>query len=207
MKFAGMVDEMTDDDEEISTGEWPVDEGIHDSSASEADVKVAAPPKVRVMDLPPSQRPDKILNNNFNKVDFGSESSSRGEICIDPDVESQYEESTTSDMSGILESRELENDIYRIFVDSSWYIKYGGDIKKTDKNDIPGIYFYFKDALDRENMYNSVQIFCSIAEFFDINYAMLYNDVLTIDDKSEILTILEDSFNLKKKYLLSKKLF
>jgi len=52
-----------------------------------------------------------------------------------------------------------------------------------------------------------IKIFCAIAEFFDLNYKILYNDILTLEDKVKILDQLEKEYGLEKQFTKSKALF
>ena len=52
-----------------------------------------------------------------------------------------------------------------------------------------------------------MQIFCAIAEFFELNYKTLYNDIISLEDKSEILEALQESYGLESTLSSSKKLF
>jgi hypothetical protein len=55
--------------------------------------------------------------------------------------------------------------------------------------------------------FNNVQIFCAIAEFFDVNYKVMYNDVIALEDKVVILEQLSEMYGLKKKFSNVNRLF
>ena len=88
-----------------------------------------------------------------------------------------------------------------------YFKKYGREAKKLEKRDISDIYYTFKDELKKKDSYSLVQIFCAIAEFFELNYKTLYNDIISLEDKSEILEALQESYGLESTLSSSKKLF
>ena len=90
---------------------------------------------------------------------------------------------------------------------SEFYEKYGQDCKKLEKADISNVYYTFKRQLLEKDDYNLVQVFTTIAEFFDLNYKTLYNDIISLEDKAEILEILRDMYGLESQFAKSKKLF
>lgn len=143
---------------------------------------------------------DKILNNSFNSVEFGTEGLRNTPIAIHPAVSDIYEESTTENIEDVHVRKELEQDIYQLYVESDFYKKYGQDCKKIERPDIPLIYHYFKHKLQEKKVYNAVQIFCMIAEFFDLNYKILYNDIISLEEKATILTLLENSMGLETEF-------
>lgn len=152
---------------------------------------------------------DKITNNSFNKVDYGTENLGNvSEIKINPLISDRYEESVTDDISAIFTRNKITEQLLDIFENSKYSKKYTKEsCKKLEKSDIEEVYYSFKKELLNNGNYSIVEIFCGIAEFFDINYKLLYNDIISLDDKSKILETLEESYGLKKRYLKSKKLF
>ena len=90
---------------------------------------------------------------------------------------------------------------------SEFYAKYGQDCKKLEKADISNVYYTFKHLLLEKDNYNLVQVFTTIAEFFELNYKTLYNDIISLEDKAEILEILRDMYGLDNQFAKSKKLF
>lgn len=150
---------------------------------------------------------DKIFNSQFNNVEFGSERASQQEISINPAVADRYEENTSENMEDVYTKRKMMEKMEELYEESEFYEKYGQEPKRVDRCDFFKIYYYFKDKLKELNEYNAVQIFCTIAEFFDLNYKIIYKDIITLEDKVEILDILEDQYGLDKPLQNSKKLF
>lgn len=70
------------------------------------------------------------------------------------------------------------------------------DFKKIEKGDLTSIYYYFKNILEEHN-FDEMESFCAIAEFFKLNYKLLYDDVISIESKAKILNALKDNFNIK----------
>ena len=150
---------------------------------------------------------DKIINNRFDNVEYGTEALSQAPISINPAVYDRYEESLSEDISELYTRRKMEEDLEEIYEASPYYKKYGQEVKKLEKRDIADIYYSFKDELNKRDSYTLVQIFCGIAEFFDLNYKILYNDIISLEDKAEILELLQESYGLESDLGKSKKLF
>lgn len=150
---------------------------------------------------------DKIINNRFDNVEYGTEALSQAPISINPAVYDRYEESLSDDVSEIYVKRKMYEDLEEIYQASPYYKKYGKDVKKLEKRDISDIYYSFKDELNKRDSYTLVQIFCGIAEFFDLNYKILYNDIISLEDKAEILELLQEAYGLESDLGKSKKLF
>lgn len=172
---------------------------------------------------------DKIFENSFDKVDYGVERTTQASIQISPFVEKQYEESVSENIDDLYTRRRLMRIMYDLYIDSEFFEKYGQKrhtnivkdastiqhddlvynpvVKKIERCDLFKIYYYFKDKLQERNEFSIIQIFCTIAEFFDLNYKTLYNDVLTLEDKVTILDYLEKEYGLDKQFTKSKALF
>ena len=150
---------------------------------------------------------DKIINNSYDAVDYGQEALSQSPIAINPLVSDQYEEATSENIEDIYTRKNLYNQMSELYEASEFYEKYGQDCKKLEKADISNVYYTFKHQLLEKNDYNLVQIFTTIAEFFDLNYKTLYNDIISLEDKAEILEILRDMYGLESQFAKSKKLF
>lgn len=150
---------------------------------------------------------DKIINNSYNAVDYGQEMLTQAPITINPLVSDQYEETTAESIEDLYVKRRLYNELLELYEASEFYEKYGQDCKKIDKCDISNVYYTFKSALLAKNDYNLVQIFTTIAEFFNLNYRTLYNDIVSLEDKAKILEILSDMYGLDSQFAKSKKLF
>lgn len=150
---------------------------------------------------------DKIINNSYDAVDYGQEALSQNPIAINPLVSEQYEEATSENIEDIYARKKLYNQMSELYEASEFYEKYGQDCKKLEKADISNVYYTFKHQLLEKKDYNLVQIFTTIAEFFDLNYKTLYNDIISLEDKAEILEILRDMYGLESQFAKSKKLF
>ena len=150
---------------------------------------------------------DKIINNSYDAVDYGQEALSQSPITINPLVSDQYEEAIAENIEDIYTRKKIFNQMSELYEASEFYEKYGQDCKKLEKADISNVYYTFKRQLLEKDNYNLVQIFTTIAEFFDLNYKTLYNDIISLEDKAEILEILRDMYGLESQFAKSKKLF
>lgn len=150
---------------------------------------------------------DKIINNSYDAVDYGQEALSQSPIAINPLVSDQYEEAISENIEDIYTRKNLYNQMSELYEASEFYEKYGQDCKKLEKADISNVYYTFKRQLLEKDDYNLVQVFTTIAEFFDLNYKTLYNDIISLEDKAEILEILRDMYGLESQFAKSKKLF
>ena len=150
---------------------------------------------------------DKIINNSYDNVDYGTERTSQSPISIDPAAESLYEENMTEHIEDLYTKKKLYEELHELYLNSPYFEKYKKNPKKVERADFFGIYYYFKDKLMENNEYNIVQIFCAIAEFFDFNYKTLYNEVITLGDKVVLLETLQEQFGLEKEFDNSIRLF
>lgn len=151
---------------------------------------------------------DKIGNSSYDNVEYGVERTTQTPIQIDPYAEDMYEEATSENIEEIYIKRKMMDVMNEIYEQSEYFSKYGGvKPKKVERSDLFGIYYYFKDELRKRSEYTIVQIFITIAEFFDLNYRTLYNDILTLEDKVEILDHLSDEYGLERQFAKSNPLF
>lgn len=150
---------------------------------------------------------DKIFNSTYNNVDYGNDSGLPSQISVSPRVEDLYEENLSDDMSGVYTIKKLHEDMAKLYKSSPYYEKYGKSDKKIERADAFDIYYTFKGKLLETQEYTIVQIFCEIAEFFGLNYKTLYNDILTLEDKVNILDCLSEKYGLQKQFSESKRLF
>ena len=151
---------------------------------------------------------DKIGNSSYDNVEYGVERTTQTPIQIDPYAEDMYEEATSENIEDIYVKRKMMDVMNEIYEQSEYFSKYGGvKPKKVERSDLFGIYYYFKDELRKRSEYTIVQIFITIAEFFDLNYRTLYNDILTLEDKVEILDHLSDEYGLERQFAKSNPLF
>ena len=150
---------------------------------------------------------DKIINNNYDNVDYSYGFTSSTPIAISPLVSDRYEDALSEDIGELYARRHIYEDVAEIFEASPYFQKYGRETKKLEKRDVSDIYYTFKDELKKKDSYSLVQIFCAIAEFFELNYKTLYNDIISLEDKAEILEILQESYGLESTLSTSKRLF
>ena len=151
---------------------------------------------------------DKIGNSSYDNVEYGVERTTQTPIQIDPYAEDMYEEATSENIEEIYVKRKMMDVMNEIYEQSEYFSKYGGvKPKKVERSDLFGIYYYFKDELRKRSEYTIVRIFITIAEFFDLNYRTLYNDILTLEDKVEILDHLSDEYGLERQFAKSNPLF
>jgi hypothetical protein len=150
---------------------------------------------------------DKIINNSYDSVDYGTGSMSQQAISISPLVEDMYAESTTERIDELYSNKKLMEELHDLYEESEYYNKYKKSTKKIERPDVFDMYHYFKKKLEEKSEYTAVQIFCAIAEFFDLNYKVLYNDIITLNDKVEILDVLQNQYGLEKEFIKSRRLF
>lgn len=149
-----------------------------------------------------NMREDKIINNSYNTGEIEYQDFSTP-MKVHDKVAGQYTENLSEN---IIEERTiimLNNKLFELFEKSEFYEKYK-IIKRVDKGDMLKMYYYFKSKLENENFSNS-QIFIGFAEFFQINYDQLYNEV-GVKDKQQLLIELNSQYGLNKR-INTKKLF
>lgn len=146
---------------------------------------------------------NKIINNSYNTGEIKYEAF-QGKMKVADKIQDLHEDQLSDDIIDVRQYSELSNIIYEEFIKSPYYEKYKNP-KKVEKSDISNIYYYFKDILAKQNLYTLTQIFISIAEFFQINYNQLHNQIGVLD--KEILLKEMSKFNNKKIENKSKKLF
>ena len=150
---------------------------------------------------------DKIFNSSYNNVEYGTDRTSQQEISINPAVADNYEENVSENMEDVYVKKNMMDQMEQFYEESEFFEKYGREPKRIDRGDFFKIYYHFKDKFKELGHYNAVQIFCTIAEFFELNYKLLYRDIITLEDKVEILDILEEQYGLDKPLQNSKRLF
>lgn len=146
---------------------------------------------------------DKILNNSYNEGEMDYEAFS-SPMKIDEGISHLYEDQLSDNLVEFRLLKSLDEDLYEIFFHSKYYNKYKA-LKKVDKSDVSKMYYYFKDLLIKEKIYSPMQIFIGFAEFFQMNYDVLYQEVGVLD-KENILKELKEKGSLKGKMKV-KKLF
>lgn len=145
---------------------------------------------------------DKIINNSFSSGELNFQEFTQS-IKVDSRVSDLYEDQ----IGDILEYRtikELNDEIYKIFLISPFYQKYKAP-KRIDKNDMIKMYYYFKTEIEKIKLYTSVEFFICFAEFFQINYDYLYAEIRVLD-KESLLKELNNKYSLRAK-IKTKRLF
>lgn len=146
---------------------------------------------------------NKIIHNSYNSGEIDFENFIQP-MRVDDSVYDLYKDTISENLIEERIYSSLQQQIYDHFCISPYYDKYKNP-KRVDKNDMKKMYYYFKDLLVKENTYSPIQIFIGFAEFFQINYNQLYDEVGTLD-KEGLLKELNEKFNLQKK-IKTKKLF
>jgi len=146
---------------------------------------------------------DKIINNSYNTGEMEYEVFS-ATMKIDDRVSSLYEDQYSENMYELRTVKALSEEIYKLFQASPFHEKYKNP-KRVDKGDMVKMYYYFKEILVKERSYSSAQIFMGFAEFFQINYDQLYNEIGVLD-KEGLLRELNSHQGMKSK-IQTKKLF
>jgi hypothetical protein len=149
------------------------------------------------------QKFDKILNNTFNQgeqtyEDFGDT------MKVHDSVSSLYEDQLGDNIIEIRTLKMLDEELYAIFEKSPYYEKYKKP-KRADGSDRLQMYYYFKEKLLLSKKYSNAEIFIAFAEFFQVNYDQLYNEIGVLD-KESLLKELSLKHGLSEK-IKTKKLF
>ena len=150
---------------------------------------------------------NEIINNSYEDVDYTNDRFTQNTLSIDPMASENYKESLSDDLDEVYNLKQLEETLNDLYEKSPWFAKYGRGIKKVERGDISGIYYYFKEKLEATKMFNIVHILCTICEFFDLNYKYVYNDIVSLRDKANILESLEEKYGLEDHFKKSVKLF
>lgn len=138
---------------------------------------------------------DKILNNSFNTGELNYQEFTMS-IKVDSRVSDLYEDQ----IGDLIEYRNrtlLNEEIYKIFIISPYYNKYKNP-KRVDKHDMIKMYYYFKDEVKKIKDFTNMEIFIGFAEFFQINYNQLYNEIKILD-KESLLRELNEKLSLQSR--------
>jgi len=130
------------------------------------------------------QKVDKIINNSFNQGEQGYEEFAQT-MKVHDSVLSMYDDQLGENIIENRTLKMLETEMYEIFKDSPWFEKYKKP-KRADGNDRIKMYYYFKEKLLMERKYSNKDIFIAFAEFFQVNYDQLYDEV-SVSDKEDLL--------------------
>lgn len=150
---------------------------------------------------------NEIINNSYEDVDYTNDRFTQSTLSVDPMISENYKESLSDDLDEVYNLKQLEETLNELYEKSPWFSKYGRNNKKVERGDISDIYYYFKEKLEAMQMFNIVHILCTICEFFDFNYKYVYNDVVSLRDKANILEALEEKYGLEDYFKKSVKLF
>jgi hypothetical protein len=148
-------------------------------------------------------REDKIINNSYNQGEQTYEEFS-GVMKVHDSVMSLYEDQLGDNIVENRTLKMLDDEMYAIFEKSPYYEKYKKP-KRADGNDRIKMYYYFKENLLKQKKYTNMEIFIAFAEFFQVNYDQLYNEVGVLD-KEGLLRELNQKYNLTHK-IKTKRLF
>lgn len=154
-----------------------------------------------------------IFNGNTEIVQNSFDDTERGEyitpqsLTVSSAVSANYQETLSENVDELYEDKALEDLMYEIYLQSEWYNKYKNENKRIERKDMSEIYYYFKNEIINHYNYNIVQTFCAICEFFDFNYKLVYNNIISLKDKAEILETLEEHYNVDKQFYSTFKLF
>jgi len=147
-------------------------------------------------------RQDKIINNTYNQGEQSYEE--LGTMKVHDSVFSLYEDQLGDNIIENRTLKMLDDEMYDIFKKSPYYEKYKKP-KRADGNDRIKMYYYFKQQLLQERKYTNMEIFIAFAEFFQVNYDQLYNEVGVLD-KEGLLRELNEKYGLTHK-IKTKRLF
>jgi hypothetical protein len=147
-------------------------------------------------------RQDKIINNTYNQGEQSYEE--LGTMKVHDSVFSLYEDQLGDNIIENRTLKMLDDEMYDIFKKSPYYEKYKKP-KRADGNDRIKMYYYFKQQLLQQRKYTNMEIFIAFAEFFQVNYDQLYNEVGVLD-KEGLLRELNEKYGLTHK-IKTKRLF
>jgi hypothetical protein len=148
------------------------------------------------------RREDKIINNSYNQGEQNFEDF--GTMKVHDSVFHLYEDQLGDNMIESRTIKMLDNQMYEIFEKSPYYEKYKKP-KRADGSDRIKMYYYFKEKLLEQKKYTNMEIFIAFAEFFQVNYDQLYNEVGVLD-KEGLLKELNEKYGLTRK-IKTKRLF
>jgi hypothetical protein len=148
------------------------------------------------------KKEDKIINNTYNQGEQAFEDF--GTMKVDDSVFSLYEDQLGDNIIENRTIKMLDDEMYNIFQKSPYFEKYKKP-KRADGNDRIKMYYYFKENLLKQKKYTNMEIFIAFAEFFQINYDQLYNEVGVLD-KEGLLRELNEKYGLTHR-IKTKRLF
>jgi len=131
---------------------------------------------------------DKIFNNKFNTGDVEYEVF--GKISVKGDFVSR-------DAHDEYVEEKLQEDLYDIFINSNYYEEFSKN-KKVSKSEAANIYYYFDERLPDNEDISTIDKFINIAEFMNIPYEVLYNDLAPVY-KEKLLKELDSKYQIFSK--------
>jgi len=132
---------------------------------------------------------DKIFNNKFNSGEVEYEAFGKMNIVSDL--------TSTDDVFEEYNERQLQEDIYKIFVESKYYEEYLKN-KKVPKSEIANLYYYFDERIPETSEVTIVEKFINVAEFMNISYDDLYRELGPVY-KEKILREMDNKYGIFKK--------
>jgi pyoverdine/dityrosine biosynthesis protein Dit1 len=145
----------------------------------------------------------KNINNSFNSGEMHHEVFTTP-IRVDDSVSSLYSDQLSENLVEERILKRLNEEIYEIFKESEFHEKYTR-VKRVDKSDMVKMYYFFKEKLLKGHTFSCMEIFVAYAEFFQINYETLYNEI-SVKDRELILRELNTVMGLDNR-IKSKRLF
>ena len=131
---------------------------------------------------------DKIFNNKFNTGEVEYEVF--GKITV-------KNEFSSGDLYEDYNESKLQEDIYKIFIESKYYGDYTKN-KKVPKSEVAEIYYYFDERLPDTAELTAVDKFINIAEFMSISYEVLYQELAPVY-KEKLLRELDNKYSIFSK--------
>jgi len=131
---------------------------------------------------------DKIFNNKFNsgEVEY--------EVFGKISVKSEF---ATRDAHDEFIENQLQEEIYDIFIASSYYDEFSKS-KKVSKSEAASIFYYFEERLPNTADISTLDKFINIAEFMSIPYEVLYNELAPVY-KEKLLRELDNKYHIFSK--------
>ena len=135
-----------------------------------------------------------VLNNGWNSG--GQDQVFTGPITIHPKMEGIYDFALTSDPVLLQEKQRTQEKIFEIFKKSPYFEKYGEFITQEDSEsdepkysktpklkieraDIMGLFYYFKEELEKIHKIGIMELVIQICEFFELDYKYVNDHVLS----------------------------
>lgn len=128
---------------------------------------------------------EKIINNSYNTGEYDFEEFGSLKVIDD-----------TLPLDEQITNKEIENEIYRIYLLSKWYNnKKLAEKTKISKNDYIDLWLFFKQNL--QIFIPEHYFFVYLCDFFEINYNKFFN-ALTPKVKEEIVRNVYENSKIKK---------